>query len=58
MNWESGIDIYTLLMRTYYLAQGTLPSASGDLNEKEIQKRGDTYICVLSHFSHVRFLVT
>ena len=36
MNWESGIDIYTLLMRTYYIAQGTLPSASGDLNEKEM----------------------
>ena len=32
----------------------------GDLNGKEIQKRGDIYIyvCVLSHLSCVRLFVT
>ena len=44
MNWESEIDIYTLLMRTCYIAQGTLPSASGDLSEKEIRKWGYIYM--------------
>ena len=31
-------------MRTYCIAQGTLRNAHGDLNGKEIQKRGD--ICI------------
>ena len=31
-------------MRTCYIAQGTLLSVSGDLNGKEVQKRGDMYI--------------
>ena len=31
-------------MRTYCIAQGTLLMLCGDLNEKEIQERGD--ICV------------
>ena len=31
-------------MRAYYVAQGTLLSALGDLNGKEIQNRGD--ICI------------
>ena len=33
-------------MRTYSTTQGTLLDALGDLNGKEIQKRGDICICV------------
>ena len=33
-------------MRTYSITQGTLLDALGDLNGKEIQKRGDICICV------------
>ena len=49
MNSETGIDKYITvyeidkLMRTYCITQGTL--LSGDLNGKEIQKRGD--ICTM-----------
>ena len=31
-------------MRADWIAQGTLLNACGDLNGKEIQKRGDTHI--------------
>ena len=31
-------------MRTYYIGQGTLLTACGDLNGNEIQKRGDSFI--------------
>ena len=33
-------------MRTRYIAQGTLFNALYDLNGKEIQKRGDTCVCM------------
>ena len=33
-------------MRPYCIAQGTLFSAVGDLNGKEIQKIGDICICI------------
>ena len=33
-------------MRTYCIAQGTLLDALGDLSGMEIQKRGDTGMCI------------
>ena len=54
MNWETGTDIYTLLcikqasqqITNEYLPYGTGNSVlCGDLNGKEIQKRGDICIC-------------
>ena len=33
-------------MRTYRLAQGTLPKAMCDVNRKEIQKGGDVCTCM------------
>ena len=33
-------------MRTYYITQGTLLNALCDLKGKEVQKGGDTWICV------------
>ena len=54
MNWEIGIDIYTLLIlcikqitneNIQYIAQGTqYLRFCGDLNGKEIQVRGDIRI--------------
>ena len=52
MNWEIGVDIHILLcikqiMRTYRSTGNSLYSVlCGDLNGKEIQKRGDTRICI------------
>ena len=49
MNWEIGIDIYTLLCIKRITNENLLYSTGnsvlcGDLNGKEIQKRGD--ICI------------
>ena len=53
MNWEIGVDIYTIhcyvknrKLRPYCAAQGTLLSAPADLNGEEIQNRGDTCMCI------------
>ena len=55
MNWKIGTDIYTLLcvkqasqqITNEYLPYSTGNSVlCGDLNGKEIQKRGDICICI------------
>ena len=49
MNWETGIDIYTLLWRKQKTNENLLYSTgdstecSGDLNGKKIQKTGDIH---------------
>ena len=50
MNWEIGIDIHTLLCIKQITNENRLYSTGnsmlcGDLNGKEIQKRGDICIC-------------
>ena len=54
MNWEVEIGIYTLLRikqmtnKNLHIGQGTLLRLCGDLNGKEIQKRGAiSMICSL-----------
>ena len=54
MNWEVGIDIYTLLCIKYITNENLLYCSgnsvlSGDLNGKEIEKRRD--LCVYSLFT-------
>ena len=49
MNWEVGIDIYTLLCIKYITDENILYSTGNsalysDLNGKEIQKRGDIFM--------------
>ena len=49
MKWETGIDIHTLICIKYRTNENLLYSTGnsvlcGDLNGKEIQKRGD--ICI------------
>ena len=52
MNWEIGIDIYTLSIlcikqitnKNLLYSTGNYSVLCGDLNEKEIQERGD--ICI------------
>ena len=49
MNWEIGIDIYTLLCIKEITGENLLCSTGNsvlcdDLNGKEIQKRGEIYI--------------
>ena len=51
MNWEAGIHIYTLLCikqitnENLLYSTGNSTQCSGDLNGKEIQKRGDICTC-------------
>ena len=52
MNWEAGIDIHTLLCVKHnnedlLNSTGNTTQCPGDLNGKEIQKRGDTCTCGL-----------
>ena len=55
MNWETGIDIYTLLIqcekqitnKNLLYSTGNSTMLHGDLNGKEIRKRGDMCICSL-----------
>ena len=57
-NWETGIDIYMLLILCikYITNENMLYSRElysvlcGDLNGKEIQKGGDMYICMAGSF--------
>ena len=55
MNWEIGIDIYSLLCIKELANENLLCSTGnsvlcGDLNGKETQKRGDKCICRV-HFA-------
>ena len=56
MNWETGIDTYTLLCpkqipnEDYCIAENST-QCCGDLNEKDIQKRGDILFIQLIHFA-------
>ena len=51
VNWENGTDIYTLLCVKQITNKNLLYSIGnsrlwGNLNRKEICKRGDIYVCV------------
>ena len=54
LNWETGIDLYTLLILrirqvTNKNLHKELSMFCGDLNGKEIHKRGDVYMYVYIH---------
>ena len=57
MNWETGIDTYTLLCPKQIPNENLLYSTEnstqrcGDLNGKDIQKRGDILFIQLIHFA-------
>ena len=61
MNWETGIDLYTLLILCVrqvtnknlpYSIRSSTQCSDSDLNGKEIQKRGDIYIIYI-YFGHL-----
>ena len=62
MNWENGMDIYTLLCIKQITNENLLhPGNSmfcGDLNGKGIQKRGDICISSVQSLSHVPLFAT
>ena len=62
MNWETGIDLYTLLIlcmrqitnkNLLYSIRNSTQCSDGDLNGKEIQKREDIYYIYIFRSSDV-----